>query len=248
MLMTMQSDRAKQPDAEPKPDQDDGLKGRIAQRIGYDFADESLLKMALTHPSLAGGAHYQRLEFLGDRVLGLVISHWLYEKYPDEAEGQLNRRFTALVRRETLSDLAQKLDLGPMIRMEAGARSEGTAKASAVLADICEALIGAIYLDGGLDAARQMIHRFWADRVKAGPSAYRDAKTALQEWAQGRGLPLPVYQLLGRSGPDHSPVFQMRVEVRTAGKAEASGASKRSAEQLAATRLLDMLTGKDETP
>ncbi|GER06365.1 ribonuclease 3 [Iodidimonas muriae] len=214
---------------------------RAQDLLGYGFDQPDLLAAALTHPSLGGAPNYQRLEFLGDRVLGLVISHWLYETYPDEAEGKLNRRFTALVRKETLAHIALALGLAPFIRLEAGAQAEGTHEAPGVLADICEAVIGAIYLDGGLAPAQHFIKTHWSASMKNGPQAYRDAKTALQEWAQGRGLPLPCYQLVGRTGPDHNPKFEIEVSVKEAGTARAHGPSKRQAEQQAATHLLEKL-------
>lgn len=215
---------------------------RLEDLVGYIFIDRDLADLALTHPSMEGGAHYQRLEFLGDRVLGLVIARWLYQAFPDEQEGKLNRRFAALVRRETLARIAADIGVGSLIRM-AGPSTGGAAEGltEAVLADVCEAVIGAIYLDGGLDPVESFIRKQWRSALEAGPSAYRDAKTALQEWAQGRGLGLPVYRQLGRTGPDHAPRFEIEAGIDGAGQACGTGATKREAEQAAAERLLEHL-------
>ncbi len=178
---------------------------------------------------------------MGDRVLGLVVARWLYDRFPNEQEGQLNRRFTALVRQETLADIAASTGLSEYILLESGAEQEGTRSTPAVLADICEAVIGSLYLDGGLEVAETFIKKNWAQPLQAGPEVYRDAKTALQEWAQGKGLPLPRYWTISRTGPDHNPEFEIAVRVDGAGEASARGASKRAAEQGAAARLLQNL-------
>ena len=213
----------------------------LARITGHSFASSRLLQTALTHPSVASDAHYQRLEFLGDRVLGLVVARWLYERFPDEQEGKLNRRFTALVRQETLAEITVKTGIADHILLEQGAEQEGTRQAPAVLADICEAVIGALYLDGGLEVAERFIKTHWVGPLQAGPEVYRDAKTTLQEWAQGQGFPLPRYWTLNKTGPDHSPEFEIAVRVDGAGEASARGASKRSAEQGAAAKLLATL-------
>lgn len=216
----------------------DVVLGDAATLLGHDFNEPALLARALTHPSASETSHYQRLEFLGDRVLGLVIATWIYRDFPDEAEGALNRRLAALVRRETLAEVARETGLDRFMVLNPGAESEGVRGADAVLADIAEAAIGALYLDGGLEPAENFIHRHWAMKLEAGPDSWRDAKTALQQWAQGRGLPLPDYEMIERSGPDHNPLFTIRVSVTNAGSATGSGGSKRSAEQEAAARLL----------
>ncbi|MCJ9429180.1 ribonuclease III [Kordiimonas marina] len=211
---------------------------------GYRFDKVSLLEEALTHPSLSGTHNYQRLEFLGDRVLGLVISTWLLEAYPSEAEGKLNRRFTALVRKETLAEMAQQLGIAAAIMLTPGAEAEGTRDKEAVQADACEAVIGAMYLDSGYRSAEKFIRKFWAPLMKDGPGIYKDSKTQLQEWCQARGLPLPVYKMAGREGPDHNPVFTIEAQVDGKGSASASGSAKRQAEQAAAEELLMLLTGE----
>ena len=211
--------------------------------VGHRFQDQRLIEQALSHPSLPGPVNYQRLEFLGDRVLGLVVAAWLYERYPGEAEGELNRRYTALVRRETLAEVAQGLGLDAHIRGEASADAAGLRQQPAVLADVCEAVIGALYLDAGLEVAAEFIHRHWQARLN-GPATLKDAKTALQEWAQAHRLPLPTYQVADRTGPDHSPEFTVTVAVVDHGEETASGPSKRAAQQAAAQRMLDRLVGE----
>lgn len=210
---------------------------------GYRFKSLSLLEEALSHPSLSGTHNYQRLEFLGDRVLGLVIATWLLEEFPRDAEGQLNRRFTALVRKETLAELAVKLGLLKHLRLTPGAEAEGTREKEAIQADVCESVIGAIYLDAGFDAANDFIRKHWAPLIGAGVRAHKDHKTQLQEWCQARATALPRYEVVARSGPDHDPVFTIEVIIDGHGAAKADGAAKRLAEQLAAEQLLKELTG-----
>lgn len=212
--------------------------------LGYTFERPSLLAEALTHPSISGSHNYQRLEFLGDRVLGLVISTWLLEAFPGEAEGKLNRRFTALVRKETLAEMARSLDLQAALNLTPGAESEGTRDKEAVQADLMEAVIGAMYLDGGFDVADRLIRKHWAPLMDEGPSAFKDNKTQLQEWCQARSLPLPRYKLVEQRGPDHNPVFTIEAIVENKGTAQASGPAKRHAEQAAAAELMLQLTGE----
>lgn len=220
----------------------------LARRLDHVFARPELLHEALTHPSAAvrradgtGENSYQRLEFLGDRVLGLVIADVLLQKFPDEAEGALALRHVDLVRRETLADVGRRLDIGDYLRLARGEAAAGERDNPALLADACEAVIGALYLDGGLPAARAVIEENWAPMLAAAEQPPQDAKTALQEWAQARGMALPDYQEVARDGPAHEPVFT--VEVRLDGeKAErGEGRSKRLAEQVAAERLLSRL-------
>ena len=219
----------------------------VTAAIGYRFEDTSLLKEAMTHPSINPGDRgaathgYERLEFLGDRVLGLVIAEWLLERFADEHEGQLAKRHTALVRREALTGVAQDIGLGSWLLMSSAEEGMGGRDNRAILADACEALIGALYLDGGLDVARAFIRKAWAagfDRYSRPP---QDPKTALQEWAQARGLPLPVYETLDRTGPDHEPVFVVQARVDGHAPARAEGTSKRLAAKRAAQALLDTL-------
>ncbi len=221
----------------------DRLTEALEARIGYRFADAGLLAAALTHPSAqdpkAPGERFERLEFLGDRVLGLIVAELLLTTFPDESEGALTKRFAGLVRRETLVEVAEAIGLGQHLRTvgeQSGTREN-------LLADGCEALIAALYLDGGAEVARRFVRSEWEPLMRATRRPPRDAKTALQEWLQGRGRPLPSYVLVGQSGPPHNPVFT--VEVRADGMAPAtgSGPSKRVAEQEAAAVLLAGLEG-----
>ncbi len=212
----------------------------LAERLGHRFGDPDLLARALTHASAQGGGEtYQRLEFLGDRVLGLVVADMLFNAFPDAEEGELSPRFTRLVRRETCADVAREADLGPHIRLGSGESTSGGRSKDAILADVCEAVMGAIYLDGGLDAARRFIERYWQDRLRQPVTRLKDAKTALQEWAHAQGVQeTPVYREVGRAGPDHAPVFTVSVEVAGREAAAGEGPSKRIAEQNAAEAML----------
>jgi len=218
----------------------------LAARLGHRFAQPDLLARAVTHPSAAPrhgpGSHgYERLEFLGDRVLGLVVADLLLARFPDESEGALGRRLAQLVRRETLAEVAVRLDLAPHIRLAKGERAAGERDNPTILADVCEAVFGALYLDDGLAAARAVIAAHWTPLIEAASQPPQDAKTALQEWAQGRGLPLPDYREVRRAGPAHEPVFTVEVSVVGETPARGEGRSKRLAEQAAAGRLLERL-------
>lgn len=214
----------------------------LAERLAYRFGCLDLLELALSHASAAPSVSrsYERLEFLGDRVLGLVMADYLMRTHPDEKEGDLARRFAWLVDRKSLAEVADALELGRYLRLTPGEQKAGTAKNVSVLADSMEAVIGAIYRDGGLEAVRPVIERLWeplADRAVDPP---KDAKTALQEKVQGRGLAPPQYQTLDRVGPDHAPVFTVEVSIE-GGAAIGEGPSKRTAEQAAAQALLKAL-------
>ena len=190
----------------------------LTSQLGHSFAEPDRLRRALTHPSAATGVRpdNQRLEFLGDRVLGLVVASMLMERFPDMPEGELAPRFNALVRRETLAEIATELDLGRFLRLGRSEQTSGGRRKAAILADAMEAVIAALYLDGGLPAAETFIRRQWTapmDNVRASPL---DAKTRVQEWLQGRGQRPPDYVLIDRSGPDHAPVFT--IEARLAGR------------------------------
>lgn len=214
--------------------------------LGHLFAQPELLERALTHSSTGGAApNYERLEFLGDRVLGLVIARMLYDDFADEAEGALSSRFTNLVRRDALARIAEDIGLGPRLILSVGEEQAGGRANPAMLADACEAVIAALYVDGGLEAAERFIHRHWRRLIDEDVVPPQDAKTALQEWAQGRGLGLPEYRETGRSGPDHAPVFTIQVSVAGRDPASAEGSSKRAAEQAAAEILLARI-GADE--
>ena len=222
-----------------------GAKDRSAleERIGYKFADKAMLERALTHISaLAGGAtranSYQRLEFLGDHVLGLVISDMLYRAFPKANEGELSRRLADLVRKETCAEVARAMDLGPALKLGNSESHAGGRLRATILADACEALVGAVFTDGGYAAADELIARFWKERMLKPLRPLRDPKTMLQEWAQARGLPTPSYRELARTGPHHDPEFRVAVVLPERPPAEGKGSSKRAAEQSAAAEML----------
>jgi ribonuclease-3 len=217
-----------------------------AARLGHDFRRPELLIEALTHPSMASGAHNQRLEFLGDRVLGLVIAEALLAQDGAAVEGQLAPRLNALVRKETCAEVATALDLGAALRMGRSEMLSGGRRKTALLGDAMEAVIAAVYLDGGLDAARALILRHWGARIPAARAQAPDAKTALQEWAQARGLRPPAYADLAREGPDHAPIFSVEVRMDDGSAAEGRASSKRAAQPRAAETLLARRTGADE--
>jgi ribonuclease-3 len=213
----------------------------LENSIGYRFRDPELLGEALTHATAAkakGRANYQRLEFLGDRVLGLVIAEMLFDAFPTAKEGELSKRLSDLVRRETCTEVARDWGLSGYIRVGAGEASSGGRERAPILADVCEALIGAVFLDGGFTAARTLVRGAFEDRMRARHQPSQDPKTALQEWAQARGLPTPVYKTQERSGPDHAPRFTIRVEVDGFDGISADARSKRAAEQGAAEAFL----------
>lgn len=216
----------------------------LCQRIGYEFRTADRLERALTHSSYCDGDvrapfDNERLEFLGDRVLGLVVADLLFAAFPDSTEGDLAPRFNALVRKETCADVARTLGLGAFLRLSAGEEQGGGRNKDAILGDACEALIGAIFLDGGFDAASRFVRTHWEPRLKLVERPPRDAKTVLQEWLQGRGLRPPRYALVGRTGPDHEPEFTISIEVEGHAPLEARAGSKRGAEQLAAEMFLE---------
>lgn len=215
----------------------------LEERIGYKFADKALLERALTHISaLSGGAtranSYQRLEFLGDHVLGLVISDMLYRAFPKANEGELSRRLADLVRKETCAEVARAMDLGPALKLGNSESHAGGRLRTTILADACEALVGAVFTDGGYKTADQLIGRFWKERMLKPLRPLRDPKTMLQEWAQARGLPTPAYKELARTGPHHDPEFRVAVTLPERQPAEGTGSSKRAAEQAAAAAML----------
>jgi len=220
----------------------------LEETLGHRFANPDLLIEALTHPSAVkrrgiSRRGYERLEFLGDRVLGLIIAELLWRRFPGDAEGELTRRHAHLVRREALSEVAQALDLGARLIISKGEEAAGVRKNKSVLADACEAMIAALYLDGGLDAVRPFIEQRWEKRLSEIVSLRRDPKTALQEYVQGHGFPLPAYNVGAIEGPDHRRRFTVTVKVEGLEKATAtaSGSSKRGAEIAAAAAALSAL-------
>jgi ribonuclease-3 len=212
----------------------------LEERIGYAFRDETRLRRALTHASARGGkgADYQRLEFLGDRVLGLVIAEMLFQEYDVADEGELSLRLNALVNAETLADIAEEIGLIDFVRAGSDIKTLSGRKRINLRADVMEALIAALYLDGGFEVARDFVLKYWQPRSRQAGAARRDPKTELQEWAHQVSGVAPSYAIEKREGPDHDPVFTVSVHVNGYTPAEGSGRSKREAEQAAATAIL----------
>jgi ribonuclease-3 len=223
--------------------------------LGYRFTRSDLPREALTHRSALQGnrpgpgspkhgsskqGSNERLEFIGDRVLGLLMAEWLAERFPQEQEGDLGRRLASLVSQPVLAEVADTIGLGEALSVAPGEARAGIKRRATVLADALEAALGAIYLDGGLDPAREFVRRAWGDAMIAQEAPPKDAKTALQEWAQKRGLELPCYTISGRTGPAHAPVFAVTVTVGDL-SGEGTAGSKRAAEQLAAEHLYGSL-------
>jgi ribonuclease III len=212
----------------------------LEEKLGHHFTDPALLKRALTHASAGSSSlSNERLEFLGDRVLGLVVAEELHARHMDESEGSLTVRLHALVRAEACARAAEAAGLSPYVHL-AGPGFDSARARGAILSDVCEAVIAALYLDGGMAAARRFIEHYWAEMFQdPGMGAnLRDAKTRLQEWAQGRGLPAPAYREIARSGPAHAPHFVIEASVEGLTPQTGEGGSKREAEQEAAARLL----------
>lgn len=215
--------------------------------LGWRFAKPLLLSEAMTHSSAAEGRRHaapdnERLEFLGDRVLGLLLAERLYQLYPTAPESALALRLNSLVNRQACARAARRADLGPHLVLSRAEEQAGGRDKETILADACEALIAALYLDGGLAAARAFVDRFWQAELDAqAEQPLRDAKTALQEWAAAGGRGVPVYVVLGRDGPDHAPLFRVEVQIGAAHRASGEGRSKRDAERAAAHALLDQL-------
>ncbi len=221
----------------------------IAERLGHRFGDPKLLRQALTHRSMVSGAKrqrragegYERLEFLGDRVLALVVADMIYHTFPAEDEGALAKRIAVLVSRGTLAQVARDFDLGRFVMLSKGEDDSGGRTNENLLADSCEAVIGALYLDGGLAPAADFIRKHWSPLIGASGDPPRDAKTALQEWAQGARLPLPVYRVVKAEGPPHDAMFDVEVSVADRPPAAGRGRSKRAAETAAASVMLSLL-------
>lgn len=216
----------------------------LEQRLGYKFKDERNLDCALTHASVRGGkawrADNERLEFVGDRVLGLAIAGLLNETFPGVKEGELARRYNSMVRGEACARIGRELGLGPKLILSDAEAANGGRDKDTILADAVEAVLGAIYIEAGFDVARDVVLKLWAPQVQSlRPHVTADPKTALQEWAQGRGLALPQYSVVAREGPDHAPLFTAEVCIRPLAPARGEGTSKRLAEQAAAQSLLE---------
>ncbi len=216
--------------------------GQLSSRLGHEFSDPKLLKLALTHASAHPGSKpnedNERLEFLGDRVLGLAMAEILLERFPQASEGELARWFNHLVRAETCAAVALSWNLGDFIHMSIGEAASGGRGKKAILADSCEAILGAIISDAGYDVARVVVRRDWEPHFGNLDVAAPDAKSALQEWAQGQGRPLPLYRETAREGPDHAPRFTSEVRVKGFDPECGEGDNKRQAEQAAALAML----------
>jgi ribonuclease-3 len=212
----------------------------IERHTGHKPRDLALFERALTHSSRSD-ENYERLEFLGDRVLGLVIGDWLYALFPNEPEGKLSRRLNVLVSRTTCAEVARELDLAPQMRLGKQARDDGAFDSDNVLGDMVESLIGALWLEAGFETAKSFVRSAWGDRVDRRDSAPQHPKSSLQEWAAANDRRAPAYEVIGRSGPQHAPTFVVRVSIKGVGEAEAEGLTKQEAETEAAQALLDQL-------
>lgn len=210
----------------------------LQRDIGYSFKDEKLLRVALTHSSTGESENYERMEFLGDRVLGLVIAELLFRRFPNEPEGDLAKRLASLVQGAMLANLSGRISLSSYIVFSDSERDAGGASNDNILADVYESLIGAIYLDSGFAPCRTLIETQWADVLDTMKKPPQHPKTSLQEWAQAQGLPLPSYEVVAQSGPDHAPVFDVRLLVKDYGSVTAQGRSRQEAEKLAAEEFL----------
>jgi ribonuclease-3 len=215
---------------------------KLSTHLGHSFSDVALLKLALTHASARAGGQpdedNERLEFLGDRVLGLAVAELLADRFPKAREGELARWFNQLVRAETCAEMAQEWELGKFILMSGGEAGSGGRSKKTILANACEAVLGAIFADAGYAAARDAVYRFWTPHLGELHLAEPDAKSVLQEWAQGRHLPLPRYLEIAREGPDHAPRFTAEVQIEGVPPERGQGANKRAAEQAAALAML----------
>jgi len=209
----------------------------IATLTGLDPSNDALWLEALTHGSTGNKSDYERLEFLGDRVLGLAIAEWLY-RTSDAAEGKLSLRLNALVSRATCAKIAREIGLGPHIRLGKQARDDGGQESDNILGDVMESLIGACFIEWGFDPAREMVRRLWADAMESMAGKHKHPKSALQEWAAGNKRKMPEYRLIDRSGPDHALRFTVEVSVKGVGEAQATANSKQDAETQAAEEFL----------
>ncbi|WP_091145706.1 ribonuclease III [Novosphingobium sp. CF614] len=209
----------------------------LTRHAGHEPGDETLWLAALTHGSTGEKRNYERLEFLGDRVLGLAVAEWLFQN-SDEAEGRLSQRLNALVSRTTCARIAREIGLGPHMRLGKQARDDGGEDSDNILGDVIEALIGACFIEHGFSAARDMVRRLWADTLAGKTGKRKHPKSALQEWAAGNRRRMPEYRLVDRSGPDHALRFTVEVQVHNVGSAQATAHSKQDAETLAAEEFM----------
>jgi len=212
----------------------------LEEKIGHRPADLALFERALTHSS-HGEDNYERLEFLGDRVLALVVAGWLIHAYPDESEGKLSHRLSALVTREVCAEVARELEIVPYLRLGRQAIDDGAFQSGNVLGDVVEALIGALYLEAGLEAAARFIRKYWAERFERPSSPPRHPKALLQEWTASKKRRAPEYRVVETSGPDHARRFTVSVNLKGIGEATGAGLSKQEAETAAAEAMLEKL-------
>ena len=213
----------------------------VERRLGHQAGDLKLFERALTHGSASRNS-YERLEFLGDRVLGLVVARWLFERFPDEPEGKLSRRLNVLVARETCAQIGRDLEVPALIQLGKQAREDGATGSDNVVGDVVEALLGALLIDAGLDHADAFVRRAWAPYLNSQKRAPQHPKSQLQEVAAERGLKPPAYEMLGQFGAHHSPTFRVKVAVTGFGEVEAEGSSKQEAETAAAKALLEKIS------
>lgn len=214
----------------------------LDKKTGYTFSNAALLEKALTHSSIQNKKNdNERLEFLGDRVLGLVIAELLFKSFPDDVEGSLAKRHTALVQQDAIVKVAHEINLADHLRLSASEMKSGGQKKEKILSDAQEALIGAIYLDGGFSAAYAFVEKFWGPLLRQQITPPEDSKSRLQEWVQAKSLPLPVYKILSKSGIDHAPMFEIELSVESIGKTTATAPSKRAAEKAAALKMLEKI-------
>jgi len=214
--------------------------GKLEQLLNHRFGDHQLLLRALTHASaVPKGPSYERLEFVGDRVLGLVLAEFFYQSCQSDDEGALSTRLHAAARQPTLAQVAQQLDIAPLVRVQTGIKA---ATNDSVMSDVMESLLAALYLDGGLEKVQQFVVAHWPLHIGAISQTEKDAKSRLQELAMKRGLALPRYRLISRSGADHEPVMVYGVEVEGFTEQQATGTSRKQAQQMAAAQLIDVMT------
>lgn len=234
----------------------------LEERIGYQFQNKQILKEAFVHPSMIGTLSveasksqkekslphyaYERMEFLGDRVLGLQISSWLFDIFAHEPEGLLAKRFSALVKTETLASISRQIHLGEFVLLSPGEYQVGTLNNVSFLADICEVLIGTLYLDGGIEVVQSFVRRFWKDIIEQDLNLEMDPKSALQEWCQASNLGLPVYETMKVEGSQHAPFFTVSVEVRGFPKVSAKDKSKKAAAKKAAEQMMILISSKGQ--
>jgi ribonuclease-3 len=220
---------------------DEQIRSWVTESLGHEPRDIAMFVRALTHASY-GPTHYERIEFLGDRVLGVIVATWLFELFPDEPEGNLSRRFNVIVSRESCARIGRAIGVGAHMRLGKQARDDGAVRSDNVLGDVVEALIGALYLEGGLPAATAFVRKAWAELVTGQLQAPKHPKSALQEWAAAHGARPPVYTTGARTGPHHAPRFTITVSIPGRAEASAEGASKQEAETAAAKALLEKLS------